>query len=371
MTANRTANHLSDPSGGVTRRRFLKTGLGAAAGAVVVTGSATAETREPGQLADARALLAESLTIDLHSHAGLTSDASGLFAPLARPMREGGMKAIALAFSSDRPLQSTRDGRIVITREPQPGELYDYSRGMFERLRLLIEEQALAVVASAAELKAARTGAPGIIISVEGGDFLEGSLARLDEAYAGHCLRQLQLTHYRVNELGDIQTQAPVHGGLTAFGADVVRTCNRVGIVVDVAHGSHDLVKQAARVTTKPLVLSHSAIVPFPRSLSRPISVEHARIVAETGGVIGIWPLLTLFVSKSALVDGMKQMVDAVGIDHVGLGSDLLGIPSRAFPSYADLPALAAEMLRHGFRPDEVRKILGHNYARVFAMSVT
>lgn len=369
--ANRTAGHISDPSEGVTRRRLLKTGLDAAASAVVATEPAMAETRDPSQLADARALLAESLTIDMHSHAGLTSDSSGPIAPLARPMREAGMKAIALAFSSDRPLQSIRDGRIVITREPEPGELRDYSRGMFERLRLLIKEQALAVVTSAAELEAARTGAPGIIVTVEGGDFLEGSVARLDEAYADDRLRHLQLTHYRVNELGDIQTQAPVHGGLTAFGADVVRTCNRLGIVVDVAHGSYDLVKQAAGVTTTPLVLSHSAIVPFPRSLSRPISAEHARIVAETGGVIGVWPLLTLFVSKSALVDGMKQMVDAVGIDHVGFGSDLLGIPSRAFPSYADLPALAAEMLRHGFRPDEVLKILGHNFARVFATSVT
>jgi membrane dipeptidase len=326
-----------------------------------------AETRDAGQLADARALLAESLTIDMHSHAGLTSDS----VPLARSMREGGMKAIALAFSSDRPLQSTRDGRIVITREPEPGELYDHSRRAFERLRLLIKEQALAVVASAAELGAARIGAPAIIVSVEGGDFLAGSVARLDEAHADHRLRHLQLTHYRVNELGDIQTQAPVHGGLTAFGADVVRACNRLGIVVDVAHGTHDLVKQTAGVTTKPLVLSHGAIVPFPRSLSRPVSAEHARIVAETGGVIGIWPLTALFVSKNALVDGMKKMVDAVGIDHVGFGSDLLGIPSRAFRSYADLPDLAAEMLRHGFRRDEVLKILGHNYARVFAAAVT
>ena len=181
---NRTAGHASDPSEGVTRRRFLKTGIDAAASAIVVTGSAMAETRDPGQLADARALLAESLTIDMHSHAGLTSDSWGPIVPLARPMREAGMKAIALAFSSDRPLQSTRDGRIAITREPEPGELRDYSRGMFERLRLLIKEQALAVVTSAAELEAARTGAPGIIVTVEGGDFLEGSVARLDEAYA-------------------------------------------------------------------------------------------------------------------------------------------------------------------------------------------
>jgi membrane dipeptidase len=106
--------------------------------------------------------------------------------------------------------------------------------------------------------------------------------------------------------------------------------------------------------------------VPFPTSLSRPISGEHARIVADTGGVVGIWPLLALFRDKTALVDGMKQMADAIGIDHVGLGSDMLGIPNRAFPSYAELPALAAVMLRQGFAREEVAKILGGN-SRVFA----
>ena len=51
-------------------------------------------------------------------------------------------------------------------------------------------------------------------------------------------LRHLQLTHYRVNELGDIQTELPVHNGLTDFGAAVIRRCNQVGLVVDVAHGT-------------------------------------------------------------------------------------------------------------------------------------
>jgi len=68
------------------------------------------------------------------------------------------MKVIALAFSSDGPLQSTRDGRHRDHARAGAGELRDHSRGMFERLRLLIKEQALAVVTSAAELAAARTG---------------------------------------------------------------------------------------------------------------------------------------------------------------------------------------------------------------------
>jgi hypothetical protein len=56
-------------------------------------------------------------------------------------------------------------------------------------------------------------------VTAEGADFLEGALGRLDDAYHRHRLRQLQLTHYRVNELGDIQTESPEGGGLTDFGA--------------------------------------------------------------------------------------------------------------------------------------------------------
>ena len=119
-------------------------------------------------------------------------------------------------------------------------------------------------------MRAARAGTASTIISAEGADFLEGHLDRVDEVHANWALRHLQLTHYRVNELGDIQTEPPVHGGLTDFGADVIRRCNRLGIVVDVAHGTYDLVRRAASVTTKPLVLSHTSLADSPRPLQPP-----------------------------------------------------------------------------------------------------
>ena len=84
-----------------------------------------------------------------------------------------------------------------------------------------------------------------MIVTSEGADLLEGKIERLDEAYQRWQLRQLQLTHYRPNELGDIQTEPAVQGGLTDFGAEVIRRCNALGIVVDVAHGTFDLVKRA------------------------------------------------------------------------------------------------------------------------------
>ena len=80
------------------------------------------------------------------------------------------------------------------------------------------------------------------MLAVEGCDFLEGDLDRLD-ALEARGVRSIQLTHYLVNETGDIQTEPPVHGGLTRFGAAAVRRMNDLGIMVDVAHCSEDTVK--------------------------------------------------------------------------------------------------------------------------------
>ena len=94
-------------------------------------------------------------------------------------------------------------------------------------------------------------------------------------------------------------------------------------------------------------------------------------MVADTGGVIGIWPVASLFPDMAALAGGMARMVGVVGIDHVGLGTDSMGLVGAAtFNSYADLPGLTAALLAAGFGPDDVRKLLGGNYARVFEASM-
>jgi membrane dipeptidase len=109
-----------------------------------------------------------------------------------------------------------------------------------------------------------------------------------------------------------------------------------------------------------------------PGPTSRQISPDHARVIAGTGGVIGVWPPSSIFPDLNAFVEGFARMADVVGIDHVGLGSDMLGltVPS-VFDSYRDLPLLAHRLLAHGFTPEEAGKLLGGNYARVFAATVT
>src|SRR5262245_64234081 len=82
---------------------------------------------------------------------------------------------------------------------------------------------------------------------------------RLEEARAGG-VRHVQLVHYTPNDIGDFQTGAITHKGLTSFGAEVIGACHRLGFVCDVAHATEDMVKQAVKVATKPLLLSHTAL---------------------------------------------------------------------------------------------------------------
>jgi membrane dipeptidase len=205
---------------------------------------------------------------------------------------------------------------------------------------------------------------------VEGLDFLEKKLERLEEAHQ-RGIRHLQLVHYTPNDIGDFQTGAITHRGLTPFGAEVIEACHRLGFVCDLAHATEDTVKQAVKVATKPLLLSHTALAgshamgPTPLR-SRQVSRDHARATAETGGSIGIWHF---FPSLEKYVEGLKEMADVVGVDHVSIGTDQQVRPG-SLQDYAQWVQLVAAMLRGGFTPEEASMIAGGNYMRIFRVAV-
>ena len=310
---------------------------------------------------------ADGAAVDIHSHAGNLIRASygQSLLDVAGSMRKGGLSVMCLAIVADSPIIIVSNGRNRPGRDPKPGELYNFSKVQFGKLHDLARGQGMPIIKTAADLRGARAATPSVIVTSEGADFLEGKIERLDEAYQRWQLRQLQLTHYRPNELGDIQTEPSVHGGLTGFGAEVIRKCNAMGIVVDVAHGTFELVKRAVATTTKPLVLSHTGLSDRQAPWTRMITTDHARAIASVRGVIGIWPV-TQAATVQSYAESIARMVDAVGVDHVGIGTDQMGLlgPS-AMPSYSDLPQLAAA-LSGRFKPDEINKLLGGNYRRVF-----
>jgi membrane dipeptidase len=351
------------PSGPALDRRQALQAMAAISLAMAGCGA----TVTPAHREEARRLAQESMSVDLHSHPGmLRSSPTSLDGHLDRIAR-GELKGSLFAAVGDGPVIGRRStGGLYAAREPHPGELYQYVYASLAKVRSRITAGTLVLIERPADLDAARArGKPGAILAVEGGDFLEGRIERVQEAH-DRGVRSIQLTHYRINELGDIQTEAPHHGGLTAFGKDVIREMNRLGMVVDVAHLTTDGVRAAVAVAQKPMILSHTVLdTGWARSVTR----EHARLVAERGGVIGIFPVNSGYQGFEGYIQHITRMIEAVGVDHVGIGTDMDGISPPSFLSfddYAEWPSIGAALLARGRSREDVAKVAGGNFLRVF-----
>jgi membrane dipeptidase len=334
------------------RRTFLHGML--AAGGTLLTAARIASS------ADSRAT-AGPLTVDFHSHAWRRAD-------FAADLRRGGVNVVVMVATSDRLLLNRDSGRQRALGTVAPGALYANATEQTATIAQAVERDDLLAIRTPADAERARAaGKPGILTGFEGGDVLEGSLERLKELHAGGT-RLIQLVHYRVNELGDIQTEDPVHGGLTSFGVEAVRACNQLGIIVDVAHATLEGTRQAAKAATRPLLLSHTYLTDASRRYTRGITHEHALAVAETGGVVGVVPFPSAFTTLQDYIGGIARMVDAVGVNHVGIGGDLAGIlgapPYRRFEQF---PEIVQMLQSRGFGGEDVAKIAGGNFMRLFA----
>ena len=285
-------------------------------------------------------------------------------------MREGHMTAVCLCHSADGPVirRVPTTGVIKQYRDPRPGELHDFTERRLDFMdALLIPANGLTRVLTPADLAAAKAaGRPALIGTIEGCHFMEGKLERVEEVYR-RGIRQLQIVHYMPSELGDQQTEPARWNGLSPLGGQVIRECNRLGIVVDAAHGTYELVEQAAQITSVPFILSHTSLARGPlRPYTRLISIEHARLMVQVGGVIGVWPNGYQFVDAKAWTADIARLVDVAGVDHVGIGTDMEGGVNEVWSNYADLPSVADLFLKQGFSPEEASKLMGGNYVRVF-----
>ena len=353
----------------VTRREIL-----AALGVLALGGCARrtgGDAREPD--GETARLLDDVIGIDMHSHA---AGATGRRTPaydLAERMRAGRMTAVCLQHSSDGPVtQRDAQNRVRVIREPQPGELWQFTQSRLAWFDSLVHSQGLRRALRRGDIEAAhRDRAPVIVQAIEGCQFMEGRLEHLGDVYR-RGVRHLQLVHFMPSDLGDNQTESPTQGGLTPLGRDVIRECNRLGIVVDVAHGTLAMVEAAARASRTPLVLSHTnlpsrRLEPF----TRLISVEHGKLIASTGGVVGIWASPT-FTSLARYVEGVARAAETFGVDHVGFGTDNAGFgrSPAVWTDYADFPMVVHLLRRTGFAAADIGKLVGGNYLRVFNESV-
>ncbi len=265
--------------------------------------------------------------------------------------------------------------------------------------------------------RAKRDGKIAVLMGIEGGYAIEDSLGALREMYR-LGVRYMTLTHGVHGDWADSAGMgaaplAPRHHGLSPFGEEVVREMQRIGMLVDVSHVSDETVAAVLRVARAPIIASHSsarALCDAPRNLSD----DQLRAIARNGGVVMVnffpayvdpayrkaWLAfhakhgaeLKELVRKGArssavleaevrmgirdlpkvplsvVVDHIEHIARVAGVDHVGLGSDFDGTDASpvGLEGIDGLPRITLELLRRGWSDEDVRKVLGENFLRVF-----
>ena len=141
--------------------------------------------------------------------------------------------------------------------------------------------------------------------------------------------------------------------------------------MVDVAHCTSEGIAQTLEISTKPIVYSHghaSAAAPHPSQngvAARAIHEPLAKRIADKGGVIGLWPLGSQFADLDRYADELASMAKRFGPDHVGIGTDMFGLPRSSIPSYGEFAQLPPLLAQHGLEHQHISAILGDNYLRV------
>ena len=297
---------------------------------------------------------------------------------------------------------------------PLKGEKGGFVRQTMEQIDLIhrmVERypDAFEMAATADDVRRIRkSGKVASMIGVEGGHCIENSLALL-RVYHRLGVRYMTLTHSENTDWADSATDKPKSNGLSPFGDDVVRDMNRIGMLVDLSHVSHQAMRRALEVTQAPVIFSHSsayAIAPHVRNVPDDV----LKMVAKNNGVVMV-NFFSGFVVPDAVrvtrtmledyrkarakypnendlkeamkayrrehpiprgsihdvIDHIIHIVQVAGADHVGLGSDYDGISTCPvqMDDVTSYPLITQCLLDRGLSPTDVKKILGENILRV------
>ncbi|MCU1537820.1 MAG: Membrane dipeptidase [Humibacillus sp.] len=267
----------------------------------------------------------------------------------------------------------------------------------------------LALAFTAENVEAARaSGRVASLLGAEGGHSIDSSLAVLRQLHA-LGVRYLTLTHNDNTPWADSATDAPAAGGLTAFGHEVVRELNRLGMMVDLSHVAATTMRAALETTQAPVIFSHSsafALVDTPRNVPDDVletltgnggvcmvtfvpefvspataawRLEAAEAAAEVGVAASDWEAFGRFTAGwqrqhpkpdatiEQVVAHVEHVRDVAGIDHVGIGGDYDG--TDTFPlgleDVSGYPRLVAALLERSWSSDDVARLVRGNTLRV------
>ncbi len=222
---------------------------------------------------------------------------------------------------------------------------------------------------TAADIRRAKgAGKLAAILVIENSEGVERSLNILRMLHRVG-VRSIGLTHNPSTWAAAGNSEEESGGGLTRFGRELVKEMNRLGMLVDVSHIAERGFWDVLEVSEHPVIASHSnskAVCPHPRNLSD----EQIKALAQNGGVMGV-TFVPSFIDANApslerLLDHVDHIVNLVGVDHVGIGSDFDG-GGDLLADATEYPQITQGLLKRGYSAEAIRKILGENHLRVFA----
>ena len=262
--------------------------------------------------------------------------------------------------------------------------------------RLYAETQAcqrFAICKSFRQIQNARAeGKIALIITMEGAEPL-GSDLHLLRVFYELGVRSIGLTHARSNTAGHggiFAATGSALEGLTAFGRDVVRECERLGVIIDLAHINPAGFDEILSITTKPLIVSHTNVRRY-YDIERNISDEQIKMIGKRRGVIGVNSVLVSAAKEESTldryIDHIEYIVNLIGIDGVGIGFDFFEFIYRQWPesrqkelaakfttphfipelrNHSHARNLTRRLIERGFSDDQIEKILRENWMRIF-----
>ena len=266
-----------------------------------------------------------------------------------------------------------QDATIMVAYLPQPTDHPTaYADNIFDQIESIVAQhsQYIGIAHTPAGLwRNKHLGKKSIMLGIENGHALDGKIKNLLH-FAERGIVYMTLCHNGDNDICDSARGSQTHGGLSAFGREVVREMNRLGIMVDLSHAAESSFYDALELSETPIVCSHSscrALCDHPRNLTD----DQMRALAQKGGVMQV-TLYNGFLVKdgeATIEDAMRHLehaIDVMGIDHVGLGTDFDGDGGiRGLASSSELLNFTRQLLARGYSEADIQKLWGGNFLRV------
>lgn len=308
---------------------------------------------------------------DAHNHIGLLRRNTESVPKLASLMRESGVNLLSWTIVPDAPFLRISSSGVEQGRSINTGELAASFDRQIGNAKGGVIGNGITIVRTIEDLDKAVKGEPCVVLTTEGADFLEGSLEGLNDAYE-RGIRHVQLVHYIQNPIGDLQTERPVHSGLSEFGKKLIKALNAKGILIDLAHSTGASIDQAMDLSTAPMIWSHGFISSNEPGWTaggwraRGLSEAHAKKFAQKNGAVGLWCLSASF---GGGLDGYAseiiRMTNLLGPEHVMFGTDEDGLPSGAvIEQLGDLRKVVDILAKRGVEEKVLRAVAFENYRR-------